>query len=407
MLLFFSVICSSGLLFAIWMTCAKVSGIRSACWISAVAGILASCLSPVLFLQAVGTLLIGLFCLKFKSSAKTMFVASVGVTVLSYGAVTLMSLAEIRENDKLRAEFPVVSLAERLEYERVRPISSENPEGERVRLGGEVERRLESSFAHGSRMRRFMLGQLHDRKTDEFVMARGFGPVRMIGVRKERIDLPEPPPIPLPDNSKITIPYQAGENRIPSAEGTSSSEMRSQEGLLTFHIQGLQQFLDSERMGYVKDKEHVAGFQPHRFLAMPEPPSQSGETWRVARLELISLLKHGTPVAYVSRNLPQMDELKTAPTRKLDTFEQKSLARLQHDEDIVFHEGADEIRMVGSIRAGQRCLSCHSVGRGELLGAFSYHLVRSSGTRRQPANETTAGPQAQVFRNAEQAYSQR
>ena len=38
-------------------------------------------------------------------------------------------------------------------------------------------------------------------------------------------------------------------------------------------------------------------------------------------------------------------------------------------------DAPNRIRMVGSLRAGKDCMECHSIRRGELLGAFSYELV--------------------------------
>ena len=143
------------------------------------------------------------------------------------------------------------------------------------------------------------------------------------------------------------------------------------------HDGGLEDFFDTERMGYVKDQHHVVGFEPHRFLAVPKLPEREPATshWQVVRLELVSLLKHETPVAYVSNHLPQMDKLKDAATRPLNGFEQGAIDRLRTDEDLVIDESPNQIRMVGSLRAGKNCLECHSVRRGELLGAFSYELA--------------------------------
>lgn len=36
----------------------------------------------------------------------------------------------------------------------------------------------------------------------------------------------------------------------------------------------------------------------------------------------------------------------------------------------------NRIEMVGSLRAEEQCLQCHDAERGELLGAFSYELIR-------------------------------
>jgi hypothetical protein len=106
-------------------------------------------------------------------------------------------------------------------------------------------------------------------------------------------------------------------------------------------------------------------------------------------LELVSLLKHRNPVAYISKHLPQMDELRDAPTRALEAFERQSLEQLKSEEDVVIDETADRIRMVGSLRAAKNCLDCHSVQRGELLGALTYELVPAKKTRKKAASASS------------------
>ncbi len=39
---------------------------------------------------------------------------------------------------------------------------------------------------------------------------------------------------------------------------------------------------------------------------------------------------------------------------------------------------ANTVQMLGALRAARQCTKCHQVERGELLGAFSYNLVRES-----------------------------
>ncbi len=103
-----------------------------------------------------------------------------------------------------------------------------------------------------------------------------------------------------------------------------------------------------------------------------------GSNWIVERIELISLLKHSPPVAYVTDTLPIMDELTNVPTRPLNPFEARSLEQLRTQEDITIDDRGHYIRMVGSLRASSDCLKCHDVPRGTLLGAFSYRLRAAS-----------------------------
>jgi hypothetical protein len=296
--------------------------------------------------------------------------------LVSYVLMVSMSLSELLERRQLRADYPLQSIVDRLAYEEGRALAADPPI-----LGGEVEQRLREFENHGHySFRSYSLESLHRRTHDDFVMARGFGSVRMLRVRRLSVDLPDTAPIPLPaatPEPESYDPSRAPPPRRWALPERIDSRNPSVGKLLALHDAGLGDFLNRDRMGYIQDRQHVAGFEPHRFSAMPgfgDGVSNTG-AWQVARLELVSLLKHETPVAYVSEHLPQMDQLKDALTRPLDRFEQTSLKRLRSDEDLVVEESPHRIRMLGSLRAGKDCLECHSVPRGELLGAFSYELV--------------------------------
>lgn len=90
------------------------------------------------------------------------------------------------------------------------------------------------------------------------------------------------------------------------------------------------------------------------------------------------MLKHDRPMVYVSKNLPNMNELRDAPVRELDAFEQQALTSLIEGEDLVTDVQPGRIRALGSLRAMRQCLQCHEVERGTLLGAFSYEFLRDS-----------------------------
>src|SRR5579863_1609482 len=204
------------------------------------------------------------------------------------------------------------------------------------------------------------------------------------------LERPTPAPISVTRESDASV-YEStpgGQAEIAN-QFASADSARSESALLGMHETGSRNFANSGRNGFVIDKHRVAGFQSHAFSKVPKVPASDGKpaAWRIVRLELISLLKHKVPVAYISKHLPQMDELRNAPTRPLDEFERQSLDRLKSDEDVVTDETPDRIRMVGSLRAGKNCLDCHSVRRGELLGAFTYDLVPSRPIRKKPQQE--------------------
>ncbi|MCY2982171.1 MAG: hypothetical protein NTY15_00865 [Planctomycetota bacterium] len=179
------------------------------------------------------------------------------------------------------------------------------------------------------------------------------------------------------------------------------------------------EFVSPRRSGHVMSVDQVSGFVPHRLDRRPqiepwdyrssilfrdmhlEKPGMGirgndkidkedldafreidrtapkDAVWLLRSLELVSLLQHDTPVAYVSSYLPDMEKLANVETRPLHSFEKESLPKLEFDEDLVIAARTNEIRLLGSIRASASCLKCHEVETGTLLGAFSYHLTRA------------------------------
>lgn len=132
-------------------------------------------------------------------------------------------------------------------------------------------------------------------------------------------------------------------------------------------------FVNPDGFGFIKDRRRVAGFQAHQFSQVPGP----AERWAVQTVDLMGLLLHDEPVAYVSARLPRMEELREAPTRSLDGFEAAGLEELRRGEDLVVGGTPTGMRMLGAIRSAKQCVQCHGSERGDLLGAFSYTLQRS------------------------------
>ncbi|MCE9530788.1 MAG: hypothetical protein K8T89_06645, partial [Planctomycetes bacterium] len=129
----------------------------------------------------------------------------------------------------------------------------------------------------------------------------------------------------------------------------------------------------AEQFGYVKDRQHVAGFHPHGLSDVPDPVPQPGKSLQLSSIELVGLLRD-KPVVYVSENIPAMSELSKAPTRPLDSFEQQGVELFKKGEDLHIQEMPSSLRVIGAIRNAQQCVKCHGGERGDLLGAFSYVL---------------------------------
>jgi hypothetical protein len=162
--------------------------------------------------------------------------------------------------------------------------------------------------------------------------------------------------------------------------------------LQDLHENGFVDFVNAPGFGYVKDRDHVAGFQPHQFHEVPTYQSKEKDRnqWRVQRLELVSLLKFEAPAVYLSEHLPRMDELAGAKTRPLDDFEKRALHALQQGADLEFAFSPTRVRMLGSVRCLQQCAKCHQANRGDLLGAFSYLLKPAAEREEAPLGAVPA-----------------
>lgn len=316
---------------------------------------------------------------------------SLTVVVVSAGTVP-----RLRELARLRLEFPMESLESRLAPEAGEVTSPGNGNVPNAALANAVEQSLQaSSHESPSSIREMLLKNLHAGTTDQFVIASGFGPVRMLMPTRNRIMLPDRGSIPF--ERRVTERESRFDSRGSVQENTDEFvpvPPPSPADLTQMHFNGAGDFLHPIRWGYIRDRRHVAGFVSHRFNQMPgtelshprveksisaaESSVVVRETWRrnwaIVRIELIGLLRLPEPVAYRSPHLPQLDELSSYPTRELDSFETSALTQLRTDEDVIIDETPRSIRMIGSLRAYSDCLKCHHAARGELLGALSYEL---------------------------------
>lgn len=370
----FSLIVSLVFLTWAWYAAQRPTGARSICLVAGV-GLLSLVISGALFIQSFWTLVFVGFGAMCFGGVRTRRVAVIAAFLLAYAMVLTPSLNRYAGLQLARRQFPIESVTARLAYEQHRPEAN-TAKITATSLSPAVAYRLtaaEEKDILASR-RRSSLGQIHDRSYEAFILAPGFGSGRMGYIRLPSVRLPDAQPIELPKLDEGEAPY------LPEAlPGAPVATGPGRDAVEALHTAGVDDFLRPDRLGYVKNRDHVVGFQSHQFQAMPElpKPSRAETEWQVVRLELLGLLKGPTPHVYVSEHLPRMDELKDAATRPLNDFEGRSLPKLRTDEDIVVEESPNLVRMLGSLRAGKTCVLCHSVERGELLGAFSYELRRT------------------------------
>ena len=291
---------------------------------------------------------------------------------------------------ELRRKLPYESVSHRLEHESRRPKSAPRLSEDSAHRLDELEKAYEGEHSY-HKVRAQSLAALHSDKVLEFMRQEGMGLSRMVRIEPgpSYLELPRPELIPL------AKPSSADERPGPTivlpkkeiAEYGLQSWSPSVAMLLGFHDQSQNAFVDFWGLGHIKDRNHVAGFMGHGFRYNPQllhpkqaelPPNQQPklDQWKVGRLELIGLLTHETPQAYVSEHLPKMEELAKVKTRDLNSFEARALKSLAAGDDLVTDAHANRIDMMGAIRAVKQCQECHEVKRGALLGAFTYDLFR-------------------------------
>lgn len=300
-------------------------------------------------------------------------------------------------NAELRRRYPLRSLADRLaaveKPERLDELRRRhNP---RATEDNNDQRGGTTQAARGlfREVRAEALEALHSDSANKFLTEPGFGISRM--PRKS-------PWLYLPRNRGqivLNTEYHSAvefANESPIELGVklvgSETKMPDQDSMSELHLIVAAQFASDDQNGFVKDRDQIAGFEPHAIdhvwsellnlnvrESSPQAKPDASETeprWHLNRMELVGLLASDQFRVYVSESLPAMDELAKVETRPLDGFELAGLSQLLGDQDLHIAATPNRIRMLGALRANQSCLECHSVRAGDLLGALSYELIR-------------------------------
>jgi hypothetical protein len=241
------------------------------------------------------------------------------------------------------------------------------------------------------------LSALHQLEVQKFVTNPGFGNMRLVMRRNPTTEPPTADWSEADRGESVRLPA-AGEFFTPGPDKKGPT-LPSVLALAGFHTSVAHEFARPDSWGLVKDRTQVAGFQPHAVEFLPdwhvrqrfdhEHPTRDKagrvtgypviERWSVRRVELIGLLMHDAPVVYLNEEgkLPTMAAAPEAKTRELTDFEGGGLKDLAAGKEVVAVDAAtNHVRMVGAIRMAGACLKCHEGKKGDLLGAFTYDLVR-------------------------------
>lgn len=343
----------------------------------------------------------GLICLK-RNVAGWRFLATTFAMVPLAGLImSLFAWQHVQKLSHLQAKYPLVPITDRLGYEANAinsiPVTQSDQSSQKLDYDSAMLlREMDDQSEMWSDWRHRMLGELHQNQLDAFINSPGFGPLRGLPRVSEAVLERDPrPTITPPDPPEV--PYEPGNGAPPGnadqgelvdlAAKDELSTLQKQsdqfvalkkDQLQSLHRESAVDFINAQGFGWV-DSGRVAGFEPHSFSKLPEVSGTNQGGWVLTSLQLVSMLKHQTPVIYDTRELPRMEVLRSEdiPTRPLDAFEASALPKIRQGEMVVVEEATNRIRMLGAVRAGKTCIECHEVPRNTLLGAFSYELARS------------------------------
>lgn len=294
---------------------------------------------------------------------KVYLMYSLGVFVVVFAFCLWSGRGYIHEMARLREKYPII----RLEGTLPVPSKENHPESlpEKSNLAlVKLENRL-AEAQPGS----YNLQKLHESTTNDFIANPGFGVIRMS--RPSEFNL-------VSDYIRDAQMREPLEQPVPGSLVSLIPEIDQQDpegvhGILENHWGNVFQFGDPKRNGLIRPGREVAGGLPHQFNEKPEMP----KPWKLLRVELVGLLLKEEPVVYMSAHLPDMKELRSVPTRKLESFESSALEKLRKGEDLVTGTSPDGMKVLGALRSAQQCQKCHGGERGDLLGAFSYSLSKA------------------------------
>jgi hypothetical protein len=241
------------------------------------------------------------------------------------------------------------------------------------------------------------LAELHQVKVNDFVGSPGFGHERMVWMPSRTPDAPPKDWSEADRGDPVKLP--ASGSFFTAEKGQKGPTLPAVDALSHFHAATTHEFVLTDSLGLVKKDKSAAGFLPHALPGHADPhlrtrrdttkPTKDkdgrvtgyevAERWAVRKVELIGLLMHDAPVVYLNPEgkLPSMDAVKDKGTREMTEFEANALKDLAAGKEVIAVDAVtNHVRMVGAIRMANSCLKCHEGKRGDLLGAFTYDLVR-------------------------------
>jgi hypothetical protein len=329
--------------------------VAASAWISSISIFIMACVvSPSALLATIGFVLLLIVGKLANLSARPMTI----ISCLIYSLFWIWSLtnyvALYMQYEEWKKQVPMESMQQRVPEPK---SNNDEPTTQTEQDYTEIYR----SYVQSARNRSIVT--IHNQTIAAFDRAAGFGAIRMIVIHPQAKDF-------LPDATPPVQQPAKYDPNIASLGEELQGEFRPKLSLL--HYKSSLDFANPVGWGYIKSRAEVAGFQSHRFSKLPE----ADNGWKADRIDLISLLLHDRPVAYISESLPRMEDIGKLKLRELDEFETAGLAHVRIFDELFIRGNQRHLRVIGSLRNVTECQKCHGGKVGDLLGAFSYNMSK-------------------------------
>jgi hypothetical protein len=227
-------------------------------------------LSAVTLLQGAALVIIGIACVAANIRLSVFFGCGVAATILIIGAIGEATAYSWTE---LKGRYPFESMSERLSYEaRALRYTQIGPQ-ERLTMHPESTlMRLDNAEKHGRRsfnLRSKALRLVHAGHVEQFIVSPGFGVGRMPRPSPysiERGDRRATFSYKLDHRSQSADNYEAEGDNSPG-EAISNAASIFGDAIGELHDEARLDFVDPDGFGFIRDRDHVAGFVPHGFLS--------------------------------------------------------------------------------------------------------------------------------------------
>ena len=167
--------------------------------------------------------------------------------------------------------------------------------------------------------------------------------------------------------------------QLPTRDSEGHMRWKSYEQMHDYFVTG---FINSDGFG-------LSRMPTPRQMARRSTLYFDGVDFRIGYVQLLSTPQGEKPFVYETKTDVTMRSISDAGRRDLRAYETDAVGQLKSGRDAVMTMDHEQPVVIGAVRAGEECVSCHQVKKGDMLGAFVYPLVPVEEVQAQRAMPTS------------------